>query len=82
MTSLVITLLILLFVLLPWVVPFDRDLDEVISTEDPSDAEFVRQLGPGISSDVGLKVRRLVADASGWDVDEIWPDTFLGEVFE
>ncbi len=84
MYLLIITLLILWLALLPliWLGEKNRPLDEVLGTEHPTDEEFICQLGPDISSDVALKVRRLVADVGGCDIDEIWPDTRLAEVLE
>ena len=78
----VIALIILALVLFPLVRIKSRPLEEVLNTSDPTDKEFIRQLGPELSPNIALKVRRLVADVSCYEMKEIWPDTPLGEVLD
>lgn len=47
---------------------------------DPSDAEFLASLSSDSSPEVALRVRRIISSVSGWDVDEISPDTILAEL--
>ena len=81
-SMLFIILLITFLALLPLVTPFQRDLQEVLTSQHPTDDEFIQQIGSKVSPDVALKVRRIVADVSCYDIDEIWPDTNLGDVLD
>ena len=49
---------------------------EFPSTYD-SDAEYLRRMPSSVSSETAIKVRRILADVSGWDDDEIGPETLL-----
>ena len=54
---------------------------EFSSTHD-SDAEYLRRMPSSVSRETAIKVRRILANVSGWDDDEIWPETLLGDMLE
>ena len=47
-----------------------------------SEEEYLRLMPDDISPETALTVRRILADVSGWDVDEIWPHTTLFDITE
>lgn len=73
------TLAVIVFAIFALLTCRPRPIEEVLATPHPTDEEFLRQLGPEVSPDTALKVRRAIVDVSGWDTDEIWPDTRLAE---
>lgn len=40
-----------------------------------SDKEFLSRLPPKTDPRVALKIRRIVAEQAGADIDEVWPET-------
>lgn len=45
------------------------------------DEEFVRRCSPGTDREVALKLRRILADASGEDYENIYPEQRLVDIF-
>jgi len=77
-----LVLLILLIWILAGAAPRSDTLETVLNRADATDDEYLRQMGSEISSEVALKVRRIISDTNGWDVDENWPDMALVELLD
>lgn len=77
-----LVLLILLIWILTGAAPRSDTLETVLNRADATDDEYLRQMGSEISSEVALKVRRIISDTNGWDVDENWPDMALVELLD
>ena len=56
--------------------------ESVLNRSHPTDDEYLRQMGPEIPRDIALKVRRIIVDVNGWEIDEIWPDMTLAELLD
>ena len=50
----------------------------IVAQPDTTDEEFCG-LMPNVPPEVALKVRQILVDATGWDQEEIHPDTRLIE---
>ena len=58
-----------------------RDLEEQVgfsAQPEISDSEYC-ELIPNVDPEIALKVREVCAEVSGWDQDEIHPDTRIVE---
>lgn len=49
---------------------------------DQTDGEYMAQMPSDVSDVVALEVRSILVDASGFEPDEIWPDTKLAELLD
>ena len=76
-------LIALLFWLLvqmgPTALPYEHRLAQQAHA---SDDQFLARMPPDVSDEVALRVRRMLADVSGFQPDEIWPESRLVDLMD